>query len=479
MKKIYRTVKNIGALLAAEILGKVLFFALFIVLSYKFTPADLGGYITLIAFLCLTTALSDLGISQILVREIAKDRSSTGPLLSHGLTIISGTTILACLILAIIGKFGGYPTKLRPLIALTGLAVIGNCFMQLGFSVFRGYERMEIQASITSFLLLISSLVGMGLAIANFTLTAQLINIVTWSIAGAVITLGIIHRRFVKVSFAFDGQTRRQLFFKALPIALLIWCGIFLQWFHLLALGLFRPMSDVAIYGTACKIFDGAGMLIGCGIIALVPVMSIYWTESVDRARLFYENSLRTFAAVGLGGTTGLVLLADSIIPAIFGVTYLEAIAPFRILAFSFFLIALSAPVVVLLLSVDGLLQRFLPLLALVLLGNVLLNLALASRFGYIGSASAFLLTALIIFMISKKISRTCFGRIRPVRATILRPTCASIVMALALWKLRTASIFLSIPVGFVVFIIALGLLGEFQKEPYKSLWMRKADEDA
>ena len=462
-------------MLAAEIIGKVLFFVLFIVLSYHFTPAILGGYITLTAFLYFTSTLTDAGIPQVLMREIAKNQSNTSRLLSHGLTITAGTTIFACLILAIIAKFGGYSAELRPLIALIGLAVIGNCMMQVGFSVFRGYERMEIQALITSILLLITSMVGIGLAFAKFGLVAQFINLVTWPIVGAIIALSIVHRRFARLSLAFDGQACRRLFFEALPIGLLLWCVVFLQWFDLLALGHFRPMADVAIYGTACKIFDGAGMFLACGIVALVPAMSIYWTQSVDKARILYEKSLRPFAAVGLGGTTGLVLLAGSLIPAIFGVNYREAIAPLKVLAFSFVLIAIGAPVVVLLLSVNGLLKRFFPLLICVLCGNVLSNLILAPRFGYMGSAVAFLLTICIAFLVSLKIVRACFGKAPFMWSLFTRPALASLAMALVLWKFRTASVFLSIPVGLAVFILVLFLLGELRQEPYRSMLTQKA----
>jgi hypothetical protein len=51
MKTIHRTLKNIGALFAAEIIGNALFFILFIILSYRFTPAVLGGYVTLAAII--------------------------------------------------------------------------------------------------------------------------------------------------------------------------------------------------------------------------------------------------------------------------------------------------------------------------------------------------------------------------------------------------------------------------------------------
>ena len=474
MKTIHRTVKNIGALFAAEIIGNTLFFVLFIILSYQFTPAVLGGYVTLTAIIYFASSLTDMGISQVLVREIAKNRSSTSNLLSQGLVIIAGAVILVCSVLVFMAKFGKYPDTLRPLIALTGLAVIGNCLMQVGFSVFRGYERMEIQALITSFLLLISSMIGIGLALAKFGLVAQLINLVMWPMAGAITALSIVHRQFARLSLTFSWQGCYSLFLNALPIGLLFWCVVFLQWFGLLVLGHFRSMVDVAIYGTACKMFYAAVMLLGCGVAALIPVMSIYWNQSVDKALTFYKKSLRPFIAIGFGGTIGLLLLADSLIPAIFGVAYQGVIAPFKILAYSFALIALGAPVLVLLFSVDSLLKKFFPLLSSILFGNVLLNLILVPRFGYIGSAVTFLLTICIAFLVSLKILRTCFGKVPFMWSLFTRPALASLIMALVLWKIRTVSVFLSIPVGLAVFILVLCLLGELRQEPYKSLWKRE-----
>jgi O-antigen/teichoic acid export membrane protein len=474
MKTIHRTAKNIGALLVAEIAGNTLFFVLFVILSYQFSPAVLGGYVTLTAIIYFASSLTDLGISQVLVREIAKNRSNTSHLLSQGLTTIGGAIISVSLVLVFIAKFGNYPDTLRPLIALTSLAVLGNCLMQVGFSVFRGYERMEIQALITSCLLLISSMVGIGLALAKFGLAAQLINLVTWPMAGAITALSIVHRRFARLSLTLSCRGCYRLFVNTLPIALLFWCVVFLQWFGLLVLGHFRSMADVAMYGTACKLFYAAVMLLGCGVAALIPVMSIYWIQSVDKARIFYNKSLRPFVAVGFGGTIGLLMLADSLIPAIFGATYRDAIEPFKILTFSFALIALGAPVLVLLFSVDGLLKKFFPLLSFILIGNVLLNLILVPRFGYMGSAVTFLLTVCIAFLVSFRIVRACFGKTLFTWAAFARPALASLIMALVLWKFRAASVFLSIPAGLAVFILVLCLLGEHRQEPYRSLWTQQ-----
>jgi O-antigen/teichoic acid export membrane protein len=474
MKTMHATVKNTAALFAAELIGNALFFVLFIILSYKFSPAALGGYITLAATIYFASSLADIGISQVLVREIAKKKSNTNHLLSQSLAITSGLTALVCSVLIFISIFGNYPDTLRPLIALTGLAVVGNCLMQVSFSVFRGYERMEVQAIIASFLLLISSTAGIGLALAGFGLTAQLINLVTWPIAGAAASLSIVHKQFAKISLSLNCQECYRLFLNALPIGLLFWCVVFLQWFGLLVLGHYRPMSDVAIYGTACKIFYAPITFLGCGIAASIPVMSIYWNQSVEKALTFYEESLRPFIAVGFGGTVGLIMLATSLIHAIFGVNYREAIVPFKILAFTFAPIALGAPVLVLLLSVDGLLKKFFPLLSLVLLGNIFLNLALVPRFGYMGSAITFLLTVSISFLVSLRIVRTCFGKTLFMWSLFIRPALACLIMALVLWKLRIASVFISIPVGLAAFIIVLYFLGEFRQEPYRSLWTQR-----
>ena len=472
MKTIHRTLKNVSALLAGEITGNALFFVLFIVLSHQFAPDILGGYVTLTAIIYFASSLTDMGISQVLVREIAKNRSNASYLLAQGLAIVCGAVILVCSILVFLAKFGNYPDTLRPLIALTGLAVFGNCLMQLGFSVFRGYERMEIQALITSFLLLISATIGIGLALAKFGLVAQLINLVTWPMAGAAIALSVVHRKFVRLSLAISWQGCYRLFFNALPIGLLFWCVVFLQWFGLLVLGHFRTMSEVGIYGTACKMFYAAIMLLGCAIAALIPVMSIYWAGSVDKAREFYKKTLRPFIAVGFGGTVGLLLLADVLIPTIFGTAYRDAVAPLKVLAFSFALIALCAPALVLLLSVDGLLKRYFPLLSVILVCNVLLNLTLVPRFGYMGSAVTFLFTVCIAFLVFMWIVKVCFGKVLFVWSAFAKPALACLVMALVLWKLRAVTVLLSIPAGLTVFILVLCLLGELRQEPYRSLWV-------
>ena len=469
-----RVFKNTIALIAAESIGKVSYFVLFLVLSYKFTPSLLGGYVTLAAFVYLASSLTDVGISYVLVRELAADRSAAQRLFSQGLTVALALTLAACLILVAIAEFGKYSHELRPLIALTGFAVAGNSMMQLGFSIFRAYEHMEIQAMISGSMLLITSAVGVGLAMGGLGLPAQVANLISWPAAGAGVTLWIVHKRFIHLSLNFDLRACGALLLKALPMGLLIWCVIFLQFFDLLVLGHFQPMSDVAVYAIACKIFDGAGMVIASGIIALTPVMSMRWTQSVGKARILYQTSLRPFVALGIGGTIGLGILADSIVTTLFGTTYLAAAVPLRLMSLSFALIAIGAPVVVLLLSVDGLLGRFLPSVSLILISNVIFNLALAPLFGYKGSAVSFLLTVSVALVVCRRVAAVCLrAQIITEAVMLIKPLFAGLVMAGGLLIINDESIFLSIPTGLAIYIVSLTLMGEFRQDPYSTLWAK------
>jgi hypothetical protein len=50
------------------------------------------------------------------------------------------------------------------------------------------------------------------------------------------------------------------------------------------------------------------------------------------------------------------------------------------------------------------------------------------------------------------------------------RPALAGLVMGMCLFPFRSASLIVSIPLGGVIFVGVLGLLGELKEEPYRGL---------
>jgi O-antigen/teichoic acid export membrane protein len=472
MSVLGRAVKNTVALTAAELFSKAVNFVFIAVLARQLTPDDFGGYTTVMTLVWFIAPLADLGISQILVREIAADRSRAPKLLFNALVVTTGLSGLAWLIIVAIAVLARYPDTLRPLIIVAGLAVAGNTLMQTVGSALRAFERMEVQALLTSGLLLVSSAIGIGLALAKQGLAIQVGISVIVAVAGAIISLVLIHRHFVPLRGPFDIRIGQNLIGQALPVAALVVCTTMLHWCDLLILGQVRSMNDVAIYGSAIKMIDLVFVFSNSAVAAMFPVISFRWRKSVELARTLYARSLRFFVAFGLAVAVGLMLLADPIVVTVFGNTYRPAALPLRLLGWAYFFQIINRPAWLLLVASGNRLNKFVPAIGVVAMGNIALNLLLAPRFGPAGSASAFVLTSLANSLVREWVSADYLGDPPRVRTMIWRPAIAGLVMGLCLFPFRSTNLIVSIPLGSVIFVGVLGLLGELKEEPYHGLLM-------
>ena len=470
MSVLGRTVKNTAALTAADIISKILNMAFIAVLARQLTPSDFGGYTTITSLIWFMGPLADLGISQVLIREIAADRTKARSLLTNALLTVGFLTCIAGGLLVVIAAAGNYPASIRPLICLSAFAVIGNTVMQTASSALRGLERMEIQALLTSSLLLLSSLAGIIAALTGQGLPVQIAILVISSLLGAMFVLTVIHLRFVPLQWTLDLRFCWSLITQAIPIFILIAYSVFLRWSDTLILGQLRPLDDVAVYGAAQKVIDLAMVFNASASAALFPVLASRWRVSNEDTKRLYTRSLRFFSAFAIAAAVGLTMIAEPIIVTIFGAAYLPTVLPLKLLAWAFFFQVVSGPMGTLLVAAGDQFKKFVPLIGLVILGNILLNLSLDSYFGYMGAASAYLVTALAIFLVRQVAAGWYFDH--PPRLGILmwRPVLAGIGMGSGLYFLRSASIFISIPIGMIIFVSLLAVLGELKEEPYRGL---------
>jgi O-antigen/teichoic acid export membrane protein len=133
-----------------------------------------------------------------------------------------------------------------------------------------------------------------------------------------------------------------------------------------------------------------------------------------------------------------------------------------------------AAPLVPLVIASGLTIARFVPLASIVALGrprealwingsgaavNALLNVILIPRYGLMGAASATVVTDVVRLVVARRLSRRS-GVPHDHHARFLRPGLAVVVMALVVWLARDRNVLVTVPLGAVVYLAALGALG-------------------
>ena len=167
-----------------------------------------GGYFVLNVLLARSFhTLYHLGVGFLIIRDVARDKGLAARALGAGLTLSLTLGLLSLGLIALVATFGGYSSSTRTLILILAIAQLPYTLMLLCQSIFRAFERMELEpvvsflstATLLALVLLLLSRGGgvlmigvahlaaslVGLYAAAFTLTAP-IGFVADSAANAI-----------------------------------------------------------------------------------------------------------------------------------------------------------------------------------------------------------------------------------------------------------------------------------------------------
>jgi O-antigen/teichoic acid export membrane protein len=190
---------------------------------------------------------------------------------------------------------------------------------------------------------------------------------------------------------------------------------------------------------------------------SVYPLLSRRFQVSPEQAGRLIEQSVKLMLIVGLPIAVAGGVLASQIIHTLYGVSYAPAALPFQILlwatAATFLSQALSSP----LLSLDR--QRaYARNIATGLVVNLATNLVLIPRLGLVGVAIATLATEITVLLVGGYEVRRAVPY--SLWRHVPRPALAAAIMGLALLPIATRTVFLTIPLGLLIYLVSLFVLG-------------------
>ena len=143
MSVIKRIAKNTAALVISNVTCAVLGM-LYGMYTARYLGADGFGVISLaIAFMSLFSIFSDLGLQQLMVREVARDHRLLDKFLGNILFTKIFLVILAYTLILITIYLLNYPTSTIQIVGIVGLSMACSAFTGALNSIFQALERME------------------------------------------------------------------------------------------------------------------------------------------------------------------------------------------------------------------------------------------------------------------------------------------------------------------------------------------------
>jgi O-antigen/teichoic acid export membrane protein len=459
-----RAVSNAVFVLGARVASRLASLVVIIVLANALGPDGYGRYTTLIAFSALVSVVADLGFNPLYTREAARSPMALGDYLGTLLVLKVFLAAAALVVFAIALQLGaGLGSLILPGAALLITTAYANLLRNTFYAVGRAeFDAVAIVAEIAiqGTLILVGAHIHAPVAFFVWAYAASFLFTVVYSL----IVIRVF--RLGRVRPTFDlGLVKRWL-----PLAIPFGFTFFLTNLYFRAdvpiLQHFRAFSEVGWYQFAYKPFE-ALQFIPLAIQAVVyPLLGVYFVSDPARLHLAYRRFFKVLVLVGWPLTAGTFVLVHPI-GRLFRL-FPESEPALRILALAIvFLFANSAFYAML----NAINRQHLNAWAtgLAAIVNIGLNLVLIPAYGYLAASATTVVTEAAL---------CAFGwwfvqRGRPdLRLRWLslswRVLAAGVVMGAVLVPLARMPIYVSLPAGAAVYLVAIYLLKAIDPDEWR-----------
>jgi O-antigen/teichoic acid export membrane protein len=348
-----RVTKNIVGTLATQLLT----WAMTALVTY-FLPRSIGdegmGKIGISTALVMTIGVFvPLGTSQVIVKEIARDKSKAGPLLAAGFTLRLLLGLLAIPVISLATWAMGYSAEMRWLVLVSVPGMVLFVLNDAFATVYQGREELARFNRAT-----LIDKVGWGVAVlALVAFKAPL-----WMIASVAALSGLL-------TFAYYTAGLRELFktltlphlsdLKALAITSLPFMGLLV--FRTLygqtdpiVLGAIATEREAGWYTVAFRLVGTAMFFPMALVFALLPTLSRLHHES-DQAGFagLAQKALDITLLVGLPISAAAIFLAGPVIQLLYGPTFAPAAPVLAVGGFGMLLYFVTAVLGLLVMAMD------------------------------------------------------------------------------------------------------------------------------
>ncbi len=418
------------------------------------------GFISSFYFFFIT--LLDLGISVVAIREIAKERDRAANLLSSFVTFKLFISILLSFLAVAVANIFPFPADLRLILSVYSpiLIFIALGSIQVIFEADLRYEYIALSGlfwRISSLLLIILTVrlnLGLVFIVISF-LFAEGVKCVIFYLSS---------RRFINIKFPLiDIRLWLELVRNAFPVFVTSLLITSIRNIDVMMLTKMKGFAEVGLYLAPYRLCDMSLSIPIALMSSVFPLMSKFYRQDHGVFKKIYQETFDMLSICGILLTVLVLIFADKLIILLFGPGFARSAEAFRILIFSTLLVYLAIGSGSLLVAVDK--QR--ANMWFYLFGaplNIVLNLILIPRFGFIGAAisnvmAMLLIVSLTFYFVREKV------KISLETAKIKKAVIAGLITLAVLFYLKGLKLFISMPIGVLLYGILIACFKAVDKD--------------
>ncbi|MEW6416560.1 MAG: flippase [Nitrospirota bacterium] len=361
---------------------------------------DFGSFAFVMAITIFLGPFTDFGFERITTREIAGNKKLANRYLGSAVIARIFLSIIIIIIIYFITMFFDWDKKIIQAIYISTFAQLFMSTGMLAIGTFRAFERMEFELLLNFIFNIIYIVLLIGVILFNFGFLFIFGARLFASLLYMIILMVVAIRRFVKPILNVDIKLLRYLFKEAMPLgifALLLTASFKVDIF---VLNYFKGPEEVSLFEAAHRIIMQLQILPTSIVISLFPYFSRLAVESNDSLKISFYRSFKFLLIISLPLPILIIFASDFIISVLYGNSFIGASLSLSILSWTVaFLFLISLQTFVLTAKGRQVLNTISAGVCFMI--NLLLDITLVPRYGYLGASCATLISYILLFAVS------------------------------------------------------------------------------
>lgn len=392
MSAVHRIAKNTIILLVADFISKSFSF-----FSNMYVARYLGieGYGVLsfvFAFVGIFSIFTDIGLSTLTTREVARNKSFANKYLTNVtfMKIVLSVITFGLIILTI--NTLSYPKQIIQVTYIASIAMITGSFAGTFSAIFRAYEKMTY----LSIVQISSSILMLGGVLLVIFYQFSIFWIISISLIISIISLSaflvLYLKYFTKLKIEYDWSFCKNALKESWPMGAVAICVMLYFRIDTVMLSLMKDETAVGLYSAAYRLSEMTTVIPGILMASVFPVMAQYFNSSKDSFNLAYNKSVKYLLYLALPMALIVTLLAEPIINLVYGAQFAGSIGALQVLIWASAIMYVTMTIGTTIVTANR--QIFHLKLALIATAlNIILNLIFIPRYGYIGASATTMVT--------------------------------------------------------------------------------------
>lgn len=389
--------KNTSFMLAASIGQKVISLVYFALVARLLGPEQTGLYTSVLATTTIAVVFVDLGLTNVFIRDTARDPGRLPIALGNMLTVKLVTGLLSYFGLLLAVHWSGFGPDFLVLAAVSGFTMLFDSLHLTLYGALRVRGELKYEAVGMVGSQIVTLVVGgVALWLWRGPVMLLLIGFLVASIANAIYAWYQLHRVGVAIKWRWPGSHFKGLVIAVIPFALAAIFNRIYSYLDVLMLNRLAGNAATALYSTPSKITFAFQFIPLALVAALYPRLSEFYHTNKAKCAQAFTDSFVYLTLIALPVTLGLYWLAEPLTLFLFGENYRGAIIPLQILGLSLVWAFASFPVGALL-NASNCQTRQTTLTGVVLVINAGLNWYFIPHFGAVAAAWATLIGNVVL----------------------------------------------------------------------------------